>query len=192
VASGIESWAVHGKSFGQAMEGVLQSIETQMLKLALTGQNGSGGLLGAITAPMLGGLGSLIKFADGGPISGPGSGRSDSMLARVSNGEYIVNASAAAKHGDLLNALNTGRAPRFADGGAVGRPAMVTKPAQGGGGHTVHVAPVINATVNANGGTPAQNADLAAQTARHLEGTVRGIVSSEIMNAMRPGNALYR
>jgi hypothetical protein len=55
-------------------------------------------------------------YADGGPVRGPGTGRSDSILARVSNGEFIVNAASTARHRPLLEAIN---APAFADGGMV-------------------------------------------------------------------------
>lgn len=37
--------------------------------------------------------------ADGGPIVGPGTGTSDSILARVSNGEYVIPAAVVAKVG---------------------------------------------------------------------------------------------
>jgi hypothetical protein len=59
-------------------------------------------------------------WADGGLISGQGTGTSDSILARVSNGEFIVNASQAAKFLPLLEAINNNRLPKFADGGLVG------------------------------------------------------------------------
>jgi hypothetical protein len=46
-------------------------------------------------------------FASGGLVTGPGSGTSDSILARISNGEYVVRASAVKTYGvDFLNALN--------------------------------------------------------------------------------------
>jgi hypothetical protein len=61
-----------------------------------------------------------LGFADGGHVSGPGTATSDSIFARVSNGEFIVNAAAASKHGKLLEAINSGKVPRFADGGIVG------------------------------------------------------------------------
>jgi len=47
-------------------------------------------------------------FATGGRITGPGSGTSDSILARLSHGEFVVKASAAAQHADLLEAINGG------------------------------------------------------------------------------------
>jgi hypothetical protein len=56
--------------------------------------------------------------AAGGPITGPGTGTSDSIMARLSNGEYVVKASAASQHRELLDAINYG-APRFANGGPV-------------------------------------------------------------------------
>lgn len=63
--------------------------------------------------------GHYYRYASGGRISGPGGPRSDSILARVSNGEYIVQAAAANKHYPLLEAINSGRLPGMADGGLV-------------------------------------------------------------------------
>lgn len=64
-------------------------------------------------------------FASGGLIRGKGTGTSDDVLLRASNGEFIVNAKATQKNRDLLEALNrnddllsfAGR--RFAGGGIV-------------------------------------------------------------------------
>jgi hypothetical protein len=62
----------------------------------------------------------LGGFARGGVIRGPGTGTSDSILARVSDGEYIVRASAASANRGLLDAINSGfNAPRYALGGLV-------------------------------------------------------------------------
>ena len=62
----------------------------------------------------------MFGFATGGPISGPGTATSDSIPAWLSNGEYVLNADAVRKVGlPLLNAINSGRIPRFAKGGAV-------------------------------------------------------------------------
>ena len=64
---------------------------------------------------------SLPQFATGGLLRGPGSGTSDSILARLSNGEYIVKAAAVHHYGpQLLNRINSMQLPRFAEGGAVG------------------------------------------------------------------------
>jgi len=61
---------------------------------------------------------NLKKFATGGAISGPGNGTSDSILARLSNGEYVVNAKATANNRNLLERINAGL-PAFAQGGGV-------------------------------------------------------------------------
>jgi hypothetical protein len=64
-------------------------------------------------------LGTLFA-ADGGYITGPGSSRSDNIPAMISNGEFVVNAASTAKHRALLEAINLGTIPYFADGGIVG------------------------------------------------------------------------
>lgn len=66
-------------------------------------------------------------YAMGGKISGPGGPRSDSIIARVSNGEYIVRAPMAQKHMGLLEAINSNKLPGFADGGVV-NPMFPTAP----------------------------------------------------------------
>jgi TP901 family phage tail tape measure protein len=61
-------------------------------------------------------------MASGGPVVGPGSGTSDSINARLSNGEYVIRADAVKKVGvGALNHVNaTGEMPRaFATGGVV-------------------------------------------------------------------------
>ncbi|NUS26928.1 MAG: phage tail protein [Streptomyces sp.] len=55
--------------------------------------------------------------ADGGLITGPGSGTSDSIPAMLSNGEFVVNAQATGRHRQLLEAINSGQVQRFAKGG---------------------------------------------------------------------------
>lgn len=47
-----------------------------------------------------------VKMATGGRVRGPGSGTSDSIPARLSNGEFVVNANATRKHLPLLHAIN--------------------------------------------------------------------------------------
>lgn len=47
--------------------------------------------------------------AAGGPIKGPGTGTSDSVLKWLSTGEYVVNAKQTARHRPLLEDINAGR-----------------------------------------------------------------------------------
>ena len=60
-------------------------------------------------------------YASGGLISGPGTGTSDSIFARLSNGEYVMSADAVRMFGTgLLDQMNAGLLPAFANGGAIG------------------------------------------------------------------------
>lgn len=79
---------------------------------------GGGGLSSAQIAkytPMVG------LFADGGDVTGPGSGTSDSIPTMLSNGEFVVKASQSKKHRALLHAINSGTLGRMAGGGLVSR-----------------------------------------------------------------------
>ncbi|QTD91756.1 phage tail tape measure C-terminal domain-containing protein [Burkholderia anthina] len=85
----------------------------------------------------------ILFHAAGGPIVGPGTGTSDSILARVSNGEGILTAAAMRRLGvPALNALNNGASitglARFAHGGAVGS-ASAHGSIGGGGDVTVNL-----------------------------------------------------
>ena len=70
-----------------------------------------------VTKQTLQGKVYVYKMADGGKISGPGTGTSDSIPAMLSHGEYVVKASSVAKYGvDTLDAIN---AQKFHKGGPV-------------------------------------------------------------------------
>ena len=59
-----------------------------------------------------------IGFARGGRISGPGSGTSDSIIARVSDGENVITAAATDFYGqDFMDAINNMQFPRAAGDG---------------------------------------------------------------------------
>ena len=105
----------------------------------------AGGALGAGAAAVSASAASLMAaaqmlmvanstsagFASGGLVSGPGTGTSDSIAARLSNGEFVVRAAAVRQPGVLehLTALNEGmgrpvvrgsrQVPRYAEGGLV-------------------------------------------------------------------------
>ena len=62
-----------------------------------------------------------VKFATGGVVGGGGTGTSDSVRARLSRGESVVNARSTRMFKPLLSAINeAGGGRRFADGGIVG------------------------------------------------------------------------
>ena len=112
----------------------LQQMVTQMLvTLAVQSMlKAVGGFAGGGQVP--------VTAASGGMIHGPGTGTSDSIPAWLSNGEYVVRASAVAIPGvkELLDDINYGMRPvsvrrprtRFAAGGLVDVPS-------GGGGEKI-------------------------------------------------------
>lgn len=59
-------------------------------------------------------------LAAGGLMRGPGTATSDSIVARLSNGEFVVRAAAVEKHLPLLHAINDDRLPAFREGGVAG------------------------------------------------------------------------
>ncbi|WP_240806100.1 hypothetical protein [Streptomyces sp. BPSDS2] len=65
--------------------------------------------------------GGLVGYPGGGMVTGPGTGTSDSILARVSNGEFVVRAKSVAKYGArFLAAINEGRLGMAATVGGAG------------------------------------------------------------------------
>jgi hypothetical protein len=180
-----------GANFQTIMVGVLQAVEKQMLQAAITGDGSFGKLFGmASTTGGVGGLmGAFAKLfsgghAEGGLISGPGSGTSDSVVARVSNGEFVVRADATRRNLPLLHAINSG-VPAFADGGLVGRPSISSV----AGNVTNHVS---NVTVNATGGRPQDNQDLADKVGRAMQDHARTMIATEIRTQLRPGGLFAR
>ena len=122
------------EAFGDFARSVLQAInriasqklaESLFARLFGSPTGGGGGGLGAF-------ISSLLGFASGGYVRGPGSSTSDSIPARLSDGEYVINARAVSRVGvsflDALNGLSIGpqvRGPAlaFASGGLVTTPA---------------------------------------------------------------------
>jgi hypothetical protein len=59
---------------------------------------------------------SFKGYANGGLISGPGTGTSDSILARVSNGEAIIPAKSVSRYPGIVSQLVSGNIPGFSEG----------------------------------------------------------------------------
>ena len=66
---------------------------------------GIGGLIGGA----LGWIKGLFGFAEGGLVVGLGTSTSDNLLARLSPGEFVVNAEATRKNLPVLQAINEGK-----------------------------------------------------------------------------------
>jgi tape measure domain-containing protein len=70
------------------------------------------------------------QFARGDMVRGPGTGTSDSILARLSNGEFVMQTAAVQHYGpQLLRQINERRLPKFATGGLVAPRMMPSIPA---------------------------------------------------------------
>lgn len=155
---------------------------------SLLGGGGSGVGLGDVLGFMSGSVSPIPRFATGGHVSGPGGPTDDRVPALLSNREFVVNAAATAKHRAVLEAINSGRVPRFATGGMVGTSTASPTAGAAGPAGIVSIAPTIHLT--ASGGTPAQNTDLAAKVGQQLEGGLRGLVCDEMRKQMRYGGLL--
>ncbi|WP_407192518.1 hypothetical protein [Bradyrhizobium sp. STM 3566] len=175
--------------FADMSRAVVRALEEAMIKMlivqplmrSMSGAFGfsEGGLVSA--AP--------VAKADGGYIRGPGTGTSDSIPARLSNGEFVVRASAVAKHRAVLEAINADRIPRFADGGLVGSGGTAAPMI----GPQAVIAPQIAVTVQGSPGQSPQDhqrmGETIAQTAKHH---IRSMIAAELRTATRPGGVLRR
>lgn len=86
--------------------------------------------------------GNVQGLAKGGEIDGPGTGTSDSILARLSRGEFVIKAAAVQQYGaGLFHALNNMQMPGFAQGG------LVPAPVRLGGGATAGPTSTLNLTI---------------------------------------------
>lgn len=149
VANGVSNFSTLGDFVRGVLTDILRSwqsmltkmLSDQLFKMLQQGLSGLGNPGSAIAS----GLGWLMGKADGGYIAGPGTGTSDSILARLSNGEYVLRAAAVRKLGvGLLDYLNRfGRLPAralpaFNTGGLVAAGAGA-----GGSSTTVNLAPAL-------------------------------------------------
>ena len=132
----IEGTQTVGQAFSKMAASIIADlarilVERLILK-AILGDSGDGGSIWGSNpgSSDSGGFstGGIPGYAGGGSprlISGPGSGTSDSILAifggrkpiRVSNGESINTAASTRRYWPLIDAMNKGNLPGFADGG---------------------------------------------------------------------------
>lgn len=114
------------KSFAQSVIDSIIKIQAQALAAKIT--SGLVGIFGGGTGSNAWTLSNGtkldsnfgFKFAGGGQVFGAGTGTSDSILARISNGEYVIQSSAVKQFGSgFFDLLNDGKFPAFATGGIV-------------------------------------------------------------------------
>jgi hypothetical protein len=71
--------------------------------------------------------GAELHAATGGHVRGPGTSTSDSIPARLSDGEFVIRSAAVQKFGvGFMHAINSMMMPAFASGGLVGTPARMS------------------------------------------------------------------
>lgn len=168
-------------------EAIVKMLIIQPLMRGLSGGLGfgfaDGGLIGGVASSPVQGL------ASGGRISGPGGPRDDRIPIMASDGEYMINAAATAKHLPLLEAINSDRIPKFADGGIVGS-ASSGVPTFGG---TSIVAPSIAVTVQGSAGqSNTDHQKMGENIAKAAMDQMREMMTKELYEQRRPGGLLQK
>ncbi|TYB85530.1 phage tail tape measure protein [Oceaniovalibus sp. ACAM 378] len=153
-------------------------------------------LMGLFSGPLSGPsnvVGGLLGFADGGYT---GAGGKYEPAGVVHRGEYVFSKETVQRLGaGNLDRLHQSARNGYAGGGLVGDAGKVARATSGRSGEserapTPSIAISAPITVNASGGTPEQNADLAHQMAEQTERMFRGLVQQELIRQMRPGGVL--
>ena len=160
---------------------------------------GGGAADGFAGMPMEGGL----WLAEGGIVTGPGSGTSDEIPAMISNGEAVIPARAVANNRSLVEALISDRLPRYATGlmpasvmmaGSMQaqESAMNAVPQMS----AVPASPGINApiTIHMQGssGDPAADRRAAEMAAAAVEERMRAVFHQEQRNSLRTNGTLWQ
>lgn len=186
--AGASAAEAFGNALGRVGDQLIEMAVKQLFQNAFAAPAGGGGGLG-----FFGFLGTLFGFSEGG-WTGPGSKYQPAGIVHAD--EFVFSKEATKRIGvDNLEAMH--RAGKgYASGGRVGSPSFVpaaVRRPEGVGGNGAQ-AITINApvTVNATGGTPEQNDDLAKRISKEFEGTVKGMVAQELRTQMRPGNMMNR
>lgn len=173
------------KSAEEAVADLLLEIAKMQFQKALMGIFGGTGAGGFI--------GGLLGFASGGYT---GDGGKHEPAGVVHRGEYVFSKETVQRLGaGNLDRLHQSARKGYAAGGLVGDTGKIARasgdspmsPAQASGPSITINAPV---TVNANGGNPQQNAELAGQVAAQTERMFRNLIHSELLKQMRPGGML--
>ena len=105
---------VNKMSTGAGLPGITGSLTTEVGAIAK----------GALVAEQL----KLPGFADGGIINGPGTGTSDSIIARVSNGETILTEEQTKKYHPIVQAIINNNLPGYAGGLSASHASMPFSP----------------------------------------------------------------
>lgn len=125
-----EVYAANGKALGNidavgralaALNGRTATTYVQTVKLGGTSMYANKQVPKAATGGLY--TGKAFRYADGGPVRGPGTGTSDDVFAPwLSNGEFVMKTAAVQKYGErFMQSVNDGeyKGPGYAKGGKV-------------------------------------------------------------------------
>ena len=114
--------------FSTQMQELAMNLDMIFQEIVTSARNASTAVMSMAGSVSSTSSGAAAGHADGGYISGPGTGTSDSIHAMLSNGEFVVKAEAVKRYGlAVLERINNGTwgnmivsVPKFAGGGLVG------------------------------------------------------------------------
>jgi lambda family phage tail tape measure protein len=197
LVSGFVNDLRQGKSAAEALSNAVGKITDKLIDMAiqmlivkpLLGMFGFSG--GGFVDGAGGGFAGLIGYDSGGYT---GHGGKYEPAGVVHRGEYVMSKEATSRIGvGNLEALHRGALAGFAAGGYVGDSPAVRRAHMPANDNASIAQPIqIHSTVNvnANGGDPAANADLAAKVSKQVEQQLRGVVQDEVRRQGRPGGYL--
>lgn len=166
-----------------AGERLIDSLKRAALQALILGQGPLSGLFGgglSAAFSLFGGASTGafgLPFANGGMIYGSGGPRADQVPVMASAGEFIVNARATAQHRPLLERINNGAVPAFANGGIVG-----------GGAAAVREGGSVNINIDARYAQKGVAEEIMTAMAAMVP-QIKSIAISAVSDQMRRGRA---
>lgn len=203
VMGGFISDMVAGASAADALGNALGRIGDKLLDLALNSLFNTGPGIGGFFSA-LGGIGKAdggavraatggrIDATGGGRLSGPGGPRGDKIPAWLSDGEHVINARAARANRPLLEAINSGKMLKLADGGDVGRYSLPSMRSLQTGGRTgdTHVSLGGISIAVPEGTSPTDAAEIARLVAQKLDHFSRFVLPQRVQQIQRNPNRI--
>ena len=131
-----------------------------------------------------------VGFAKGGHVVGEGTGTSDSILARLSNNEFVMTSRTVDHYGvGFMNALNQRRFPKFANGGHVGGKSDSYDGLFSSGGASTNNEVSITINIDKNG-NESVTAEQKAEQGKELALAIQANVLEVLRKQRRPGGML--
>lgn len=206
----MRDWADYGQNIEQATTGWLTSATTQLAEFATTGKADFASMANSMIQDIIRiTIQAMIAKTFGVALGGTSIGAPTNLLSLKTahtggvvgklSGSTRVHPSAfdgAARYhvGGMVKkmGLKAGEVPIVAkEGEGVFTPEqMKAMGGRRGGSNTNNISIAPSITLNASGGTPEQNSDLAEKMQARLTPSLRALVVDELMTQMRPGNML--